>query len=689
MRMSRPAMSRRSAWCASPSAALPAIVAAWVVAAFAGPSSAQVSLFDPRFDEVRRASVAWDRRSGPEREVVDMVCLVPDVATFLEVVAAWDERHFFPILIDDVEYTFKFLRAFRPARIVRYPGKPAEAIPPDKVWERAVAAIGKAWSSAGVAPDKLPGGDAVAETLGPVPPGVVVSSPDSQALAGAVALAAGRFQPMLKWETPKHFADALSFDEARSLAERLEAVVAAALPHHDQLGDDCDFVTLAGDYPYRYDNKGSLDAFDDMILRSSRDQRRWAYAGRLLGDPAQSVYRAMCSLFLYPSTALLYNTYSEKEAPWAEYAMSGAATRLSRVLPVTHRNGDRASLAGWHQTFDPINRSGLVLLNSHGGSTSFHLAGGPGHTADIPESAPAAVLMIHSFSAESPADPQTICGRWLANGAFVFFGSMNEPFLQAFRPQGLVASFLAENLPVVTAVRRSGSEIYGQPWRLVYFGDPLYRIRPVNAPPGRIASWNGVADWPAYVEFRQPEPDSPESTRLTWVLRTAIFRSQTAVTPRQRIDLAATLLGIARDRLDPPLRQLHDDLLVDTLLQAGRAGDLLHQLNRVPPGERSASLRRHLETAQMAALQRATAAKDLREALSLWDDTIVEPGARDFAATFTARVARLADTPNRLNDWRNRLRSVLRSAVESPNKPVVEDELKRVEALTVGGRGTP
>ena len=39
--------------------------------------------------------------------------------------------------------------------------------------------------------------------------------------------------------------------------------------------------------------------------------------------------------------------------------------------------------------------------------------------------------MIHSFSAADPPDPSTIAGRWLANGAFLYFGSMNEPFLDA------------------------------------------------------------------------------------------------------------------------------------------------------------------------------------------------------------------------------------------------------------------
>ena len=48
----------------------------------------------------------------------------------------------------------------------------------------------------------LPPGDAVPRRLGPTPPGVVVSAPDSPMLAGAVALAAGRFQPLIRWEIP-------------------------------------------------------------------------------------------------------------------------------------------------------------------------------------------------------------------------------------------------------------------------------------------------------------------------------------------------------------------------------------------------------------------------------------------------------------------------------------------------------
>ena len=48
---------------------------------------------------------------------------MPDEVAFLEAIAAWDERSYFPILIDEPAWTLPFLRAFRPARVVRYAGR--------------------------------------------------------------------------------------------------------------------------------------------------------------------------------------------------------------------------------------------------------------------------------------------------------------------------------------------------------------------------------------------------------------------------------------------------------------------------------------------------------------------------------------------------------------------------------------
>lgn len=653
-------------------------------------AKSQVSLFDPRFDDIRRASVVWDNRLGPERQVVDVVCLVPDIPTFLEVIGTWDDHHYFPVLIDDVEYTLKFLRAFRPARIVRYPSKVA-GVAPEALWDRAVGAVGRSWSNQTTPASQVPRGDVASKALGPLPPGVVLSSPEAANLAGGVALAAGRFQPLLRYRpTGKSFVSVANWEDARKMVMEVETLVAEHVGKYDALGDDCDFLTLAGDYPYRYTADPGVLAFDDLLARSPRDMRRWAFVGRLLGDPTQSVYRAMCSLFLRPRSALMFNAYNQKSAPWTDYAMTTAATKLVRVLPVTHQSGANTGVGGWHQVFDPINRFGLVMLNSHGNPSIFNLFDAPAQTADVPETEPTAVLMIHSYSSVTPDDPGTIAGRWLANGAFAYFGAMEEPFLQSFRAPGVSVSFLAENLPLVTAVRQAIGEPFGKPWRLLYLGDPLYRLKPLGVAPDRLTSWGPIESWPAYGEYRQPEPDASAEVRLNWALKTAIFQFQRTLMPQQNVDLSQALLAITRNDLEPRLRPILDDLLVDALLHANRQPELIDRLTRIPPEERTPNIKRHLETLQMAALHKAMATRDIRQALALWTEVIRAVGSPDFTRIFTERVARLADSPVRLADWRSRLRSAVRGAnVDHANVAVIEAELKRVEGLLDPSRKKP
>ena len=90
--------------------------------------------------ELISGSESWRKAANESRRrVVDAVCLVPNRETFLEALAAWDEQSFFPILIDDPETTLKFIAAFRPRRVIRYPGK-AAAIADDKIWPFALTA---------------------------------------------------------------------------------------------------------------------------------------------------------------------------------------------------------------------------------------------------------------------------------------------------------------------------------------------------------------------------------------------------------------------------------------------------------------------------------------------------------------------------------------------------------------------
>ena len=81
-----------------------------------------------------------------------------------------------------------------------------------------------------------------------------------------------------------------------------------------------------------------------------------------------------------------------------------------------HRAGPPGRPGELAPCVDPVNRFGLVLINSSGGPDMFAITGGPGRPSDVPRGVPAAVAMIHSFSAADPTDPQTIAGRWLARG---------------------------------------------------------------------------------------------------------------------------------------------------------------------------------------------------------------------------------------------------------------------------------
>lgn len=569
------------------------------------------TLFDERLAELRRASVSWMNRPGPRRRVVDQVCLVPDVATFLRAVAAWDSEHYFPVLIDDPETNLRFLRAFRPSRVVRMP-EAGPAVADEKLWARAVEAVGDSWSS-GARP-RLPG-ELVPEALGPTPPGVVACYPRSPSLAGAVALAAGRFQPLVRWEPDRPRGVELSLEEADRMMADLEARVAVVAPKFDRLGDDCDFVTLAGEWPDRYripegQKKGSA-ALDDLLARRRDDIRRWGYVGRLIGGPAESAYRAMCSLFLQPESAILVNGYQDEGEPWAGYQMRDAASRLVKELRTFHRSGpEEAGLVGWHRAFDPINRHGLVLINSSGGENNFNLPGGPGRTADVPMSVPAAVLMIHSFSAARPSDSRTLAGRWLDNGAFLYFGSMNEPYLNAFRTPTLVANLLADGLPASAAVRKLVAEDgFGTPWRLVYLGDPLYRLDPKAAGAPRLGGWGPTSGWPAYDEPPPPGVGASDEERLAWGLRAAIVQAARLEGGRARSDWQAVILAIRRDRLPEATRPVYDALLADVVTFARPGVPWRPRVEAIPAGERAGVLARSLEAREALGVDRGVSVR--------------------------------------------------------------------------------
>ena len=668
-------------------------IAALLLAALVGPAPGTAireepparSREDPRLDRLRRAMAAWEPRIGSRRTVVDAVCLVPDEATFFEALARWDEDHWFPILIEDVEYTSKFLRAFRPARVVRYPNR-APTVGGVLRWRNAVKAVGRSWTDDD---DDPPSGDRRSASNRGGAPGLVVSNPQATMLAGASALAAGHLQPLIRWEPGGSFGEMLSNADAQKMAEDLRAIVAEVAPDYDRLGDDCDFLTLALDYPYRYEGKGVTArpgpaAVDDLLGRHlgvpnpDLVRVRWAFNGRLLGDEVRAVYEAMCSLFLRPDRATLINAYGEGGGPpFGPFSLKPAAETLEGLMEVNRLDRDEADLGGWQSAFGPINRSGLVMINSSGNPSDFRIGGKvQARTWDVPLTSPAVVSMIHSFSAANPNEPGTIAGRWLANGAYVYFGSVHEPYVQSFRTPELLADLLDAGFPFGASVRMLPEESppFGNCWRLAYLGDPLFRIDP-EGPPERVASWPPATDWPSYEAPTEPSSDADPFSVLSWAIKLNIDLARRDAPPSTA--MADRLRQIDPRALDGVLREYRDLLLADALTRLDRLGDLRDDLGGRPPDAIGPSARRWLEASQVIGIQRALEADDWEAAAAIWAGlarSSPHPGLLKMA---TERLRPDGSSAQRRGRWARVVREALATVPKGPLFDAIKEELNR------------
>jgi hypothetical protein len=485
---------------------------------------------------------------------------------------------------------------------------------------------------------------------------------------------------MVRLDSPHRFADVLT--DVDAFSDALDGALRAAVPDFARLGDDCDFLTLAGDYPYSYAKPPNTLAVDDRIGRS-RDGRRWAFAGRLTGDAKRSVYAAMCSLFLRPESAVLFDSYSETAMPWKLWSLRPVLTRLGPILPTRYVNEPRATLAGWHAAFDAPGRPpGLTFINSHGQARSFAVNGAIAHALDVMPSPPTAVSMIHSYSAADPNDPDTIAGRWLAQGAFLYHGSMNEPQLPAFRLPGVAAELLAVGVPFAAAVRPMPGEPYGEPWKLVVLGDPLYALPRPEDRRARFLDYPTPPAWVVYAATPPPAPDAPEAARLAWAVNAALVQT-TASAADSSDGIVAVLRSVDRARLPEALRPIHDELLAVVLYQTGRFDGVRAAVTAVPKAERSPTAARLAFSASLAEFSRAVAAQDFERAAGAWSALARSEADAEFKKSVTARLAPLADTPSRRDTWRARLRAALEAG---DAREVFAEELKRVEALIVADR---
>ena len=188
-------------------------------------------------------------------------------------------------------------------------------------------------------------------------------------------------------------------------------------------------------------------------------------------------------------------------------------------------------------------------------------------------------------------------------------------------------------------------------------------------------SWRKLApayaDWPVAEVAVPARPaaldDEPTDDRLlAWCREAAISEltsGHSAAADRPGPDWRTALKAVRRERLDPRLRPVLDDLLIDALSRSGEWDELHARLALIPPVECRPRVWAALETGAMFRLARAARDPDAERGFvrrsRLWDEVIrlAWPAESGFPAQFIKRVEVMAGSdPHRLESWRDRLR---------------------------------
>ncbi len=438
-------------------------------------------------------------------ETEKVVYIVPDLSSFLYWIGKWDADYKFPVFIGKDKYVEKFMFAFKPEKII-YP-KPVNLGKVDKTL--IYRALYASWGPEGVKDVKDINKKQLKERLKLLrikPKGVVFTNLESEELAGGIALACGRKQLLDFYNPGLPYAHPATSEEKETIRKEIISRIENWGYTYKELGDEIDYITLALDIPYRYQNGYSLD---DAINRlEAKNEACFAYVGRLLGTAKKPntlnnrpgadnkaerglscqgrgmpIYQAMCGLFLRVDKALFFDRWPEK---WNRRT-SEAAWEITDYVPALQVAKQDSSLKRWREIMEDGNRYPFVYVNSSGPPARWD----DGTTEDIPDSVPAVVIFAHSNSAADPKNKETIAGRWLANGAYVYYGSVSEPYNASFnRPLDFINEVLQDN-PLAGACEKKETlpPRFRPPWKLIYIGDPLCKPQMKAEPDEKDIYW--------------------------------------------------------------------------------------------------------------------------------------------------------------------------------------------------------
>lgn len=436
-------------------------------------------------EPARRAGIRSSLLSQ-SMQVVPVVFIVDSPSAYLDAISAWEGPLRFPILYDDGtalsrENIARFVRAFGPDEVIRI-SKEGKSSWGKTVKER-LEAISVALAAAiqDTEPDWHTSLGLLKQT-GIVSPGVVVIDPSDDHWAAGLALAAGRFEPVIFLSGPQNHYKEVTPTEADVINQSIEQGIRRLGLSFNQIGDEIDAITLA----FRVGAKiktGPQErdrlATTDRIGRNSASLggMRWAWCGQLFGTTSTTVYQAMSSLFLPIDSGFIWDGYPPN-GEWARYDGTEAGEILSAAgMPTEVFDDPRASLAGFkgRAASGPVDAS-LILINSKGSAYHYDLpqaATGLGKSGDLPMlDRPSALHMVHSFSLSQPFQPRTVGGAWLDRGVYLYAGSVDEPYLTGFVPTPTVVRRLLGQMPFAAAIHFDD----GQAWKITVIGDPLKTV---------------------------------------------------------------------------------------------------------------------------------------------------------------------------------------------------------------------
>lgn len=467
------------------------------------------------------AVAEWTRRLDTGRTVADRMVVCFDAGSFLAEISRWDAGTHWPVLLWDSDLVPKFAAAFGPKEVL-FAEPSGDA---DPALDAGIDAVARSWGLAAGSPSGAKALLAALKERGRTPNGVVLLSAGSPDLLGGIAVAAGRMQLPLVFETQEGRDKPVSEERVIEIRDRLEAAVAALGVDYDRKLDELDFVTVASDLPFAYTRQGAgihpgRYTVDDALARHA-GHGRWGWVGRLTGGPARSVHMAMSALFLQPGGGLLWSRYDPRNETFGQFDTLPALDTFRALFPTETIRHPDATLVRWRKEQWPAgNRHGLLLVNSSGGATDWSMSGGGATFLDVPDTVPCVVHYTHSGSAGRPFDTDTIAGRWLVGGAYVYFGSHAEPYLHAFIPPRELARRVELGVPLGAAMRHLyDPRLVGQrkmkvgdeeqtvsidvtaPWKLAYFGDPSYRL--LLERPQRVAPPPAAKDRFTLAELRK------------------------------------------------------------------------------------------------------------------------------------------------------------------------------------------